>query len=71
MWEYVQADLHVDGLEGLGQKLLKCLRNLKQKAADCPIRQKLTKQIIKLLKTIEQTKKVWNVNESEYEAWWN
>jgi len=73
VWTMFKKDMEVKSLNHLGQKLmnkLKAMRALRVKNRKCPVLQKMKKQIIKLIQTIERTKKVWDMpTTAQYNRW--
>merc|ERR1712226_1526951 len=61
IWAWFQEDMEFEGLDGLEKKCIETLEAIRTRAKNCPIQQKLKKQIIKLIKTIKKTRIVSDV----------
>lgn len=61
MWNMFKEDMDVNSLEELGRKAKRCFKKLVARCKKDPVHQKLKRQVIRLIKTIERTKVVWDV----------
>lgn len=65
-----KKDMEVKTCKELCHKLVACLKKMRMMAKKCPVHQKMKHQIIKLMKTIERTRKVWDMpTEAQYNRW--
>lgn len=70
MWGMLKDDLDVKSLDELCAKAKACLMKMAVRCAKNPVHQKMQRQVIRLIKTIERTRKVWDVpSKRAVESW--
>jgi len=72
MFKWAQDDLDIHSWEELEDRLMTIGRKIRKGLKNCPVAQRLKKQVIRLLKFIDKTKKVSDLpSKKEFEDWWN
>jgi hypothetical protein len=71
IWNCLKKDMGFKNMRDLKNKIRTEVRKIRMGLKKCPYAQEMKRRVLKLMHTIERTRKVWDMpTEREFNAWW-
>lgn len=71
MFAWAQEDLDLHTFDQVEAKLMEIGQKLRSRARDCPVVQRMKKQVVRLMKLLKKAKKVTDLpTDEEFMNWW-